>query len=746
MNYSELPSIAVLAADFPLPGGASSNSLIPAADQLRNLAGITAAAGGGDVVKTIGDSLTVSFPDALGAVKGALALGAACRAEAAGGKACLRPRVGLHLGQAALLEGEIIGKAVDGACALKPLGGPGRIVASREVVQAAIDSGLFSASPLAAAAQLSLPQGLTGYLIGAAEGPGGSQASPAAASGTQAKGGSSLLEEIRKAIIEDTKTSGRRLSVAEAKEKYGWYGPEAMEVIATLAERGILVRRSGGDSPGPAPSAADAHSSYSGSQTGDIGKSIEVAIHSIVSEIERSVRSSAERSSGWAGTPGSDPSERGGDAKAYRGFDRSEVRDRVKSELKDWKQQRRFERRARRKGYPISADSSGFERYRAELQIRARKLRAGFIPSLITFGFVNAGLWYAYTTQARGFPWAPLVSIFWGAGVLDSLLGAIRSSRQSAEAEALPDLDAGMTTELKALNRERESVGKHFINSLSIPAALYILSPIFWAGQTWPLIVSAILAGSFLIHLLGFASTMPGKLRKFFAKAGLPSDRKSQAEARKRRDSEPKDMGSYAGVYAEAKASAAAIASSLGTADPASLAEMKPQLDAYLDQVLLLSKTANELDAIIGEIPMKALASDKADLLAKAKGAGSVLKSEYAGSIAEIEKQEESFKALKEQREIIDLRLRSSVNQLNQLKIDLARARAADREDDASRGASAISSLRARSEELSRYIEDLRSGQLEAIVDPFAELERTYGAQKAGADPALPSPDPQKPA
>lgn len=169
------------------------------------------------------------------------------------------------------------------------------------------------------------------------------------------------------------------------------------------------------------------------------------------------------------------------------------------------------------------------------------------------------------------------------------------------------------------------------------------------------------------------------------------------------------------------------IEASLSSSDPKDAAEMKPQLEGYLKQVLLLAKTANELDAIIGEIPMADLEKDKAALSIKLKGAQESMKTEYEGSIAEIEKQEESFKALAEQREVIDLRLRSSVSQLQQLKLDLARAKAFDAESDTGRKESALSSIRARSEELSRYIDDLKEGNLEALADPFIELEKKYG-------------------
>lgn len=701
MLYAELPSVAVLAADFPSSFWVSGAQGPTPASVLERLAGDAASSGGGEVAKVLGDNIVLRFPEPAGAVKAAFFL--LSGGTQVGWPPSGRPRVGLHLASARLVDGELLGPALDGASLLKALAEPGTAVASGELVHASLASGLFSPSPLPSSRQTSLPSGMLGYLLGpATQGP-TAEGRPAA---------SALLSEIRKAIMEDTKAAGRRLSVAEAKEKYGWYGPEAMEVIASLAEAGILLRsrpasREQEAGPRAARSAAELRAD-------DVGKSIENAVHSIVSEIERSVVEHSRQGS--------------------RGFDREEFRaamrrgkEELKAEIRLAKHQGRAERKAHRHGNSEVGEPGDFARYRTDLRTRARKFRVGVIPAVLSFAVVNAGLWYVYGQNPIGFPWAPLVSIFWGAGVLETLIGVFRSSRLAAEAEALPDLDAPATSELKALNKERESIGKHFVNTLSIPAALTILTPVLWPGQSWPLIVSAVLAGTFLIHLVGYLSTMPGKLRKFFASAGLPKGRKAQAEARRRRQSEPKDLGAYTEAYEEARASAAAIASSLGTEDPSSLNELKPQMDAYLDQILLLAKTANELDVIIGEIPMSDLASDKAELLAKAREAGEGLKSEYLKSVAEIEKQQESFKALQEQREVIDLRLKSSVNQLGQLKLDLARARAADREDEASRGEAAISSLRAKSLELSKYIEDLRTSRLDAIVDPFAELEKKYG-------------------
>jgi hypothetical protein len=95
------------------------------------------------------------------------------------------------------------------------------------------------------------------------------------------------------------------------------------------------------------------------------------------------------------------------------------------------------------------------------------------------------------------------------------------------------------------------------------------------------------------------------------------------------------------------------------------------------------------------------------------------LKAEYRKSIDEIDKQENSYQELKEQSEVVRLRLGSSVNQLKQMRLDIARLQASP----GTEGAAGIDQLKQRTDELSHYLEDLRSGYTESKSDPFAELE-----------------------
>ena len=135
-----------------------------------------------------------------------------------------------------------------------------------------------------------------------------------------------------------------------------------------------------------------------------------------------------------------------------------------------------------------------------------------------------------------------------------------------------------------------------------------------------------------------------------------------------------------------------------------------------MEQIGLLAKRTTEVDRIIDMIPMDSLKSDKERLERKiADKPGESLLKEYRKSLGEIERQESSFSELREQREVLELRMRSSVNTLKQMRIDLARLKGmGDQGDTASSRA-----VQEKTAELNRYLADLRAGyeELEALED-----------------------------
>lgn len=731
MDYKEYKLAAILSIDLPDlhysgDGEEDANTL----ETCRRMIQASADSHGGALVKAIGDSFLLSFANSSDAVICALELQKSLGTLSSPTKEAarhFRARMGIHLGDVYFFENDVFGDVVNAASALQAAARPGAVCVSSEVLSLVQKKIQLNTLPLPESRRRALPAGINGFEIGAAidQEP---AAESDAKSGTTDAGKNShapTLGDIRKAVLEEIRKQGRRLSVDEALAKFGWYGMEATEVIASLADAGILI----GKGKSSENSREETRRYPSSNPAGDIGKSIESAIHAIVSEIERAVEDGTKKS--W---------DRGDSRHSNTGLhikiDKDSFRESAEG-LKDVgreiRRQVRQSRRAERHGRSRDENyvpTSSLQKYRTELASKAGKLRKSIAGSIISFLVINAGLNYLNLTSAQGFPWAPIVSIFWGSGVVDSIFSSIRASRQLRETEALPsDLDEDLTKEIKAIHKERNSIGKHFISTLSVPAALYFINMAVDPTKPWFIIPAAIFAVTFAIHFITYAATIPSRTKRFFERIGIRGNKKGLDEARRKQTTVTKDLGSYTEIYRQAEDSAMDIEQSLSKTDPEAAAEMKPQLENYLNQVLLLSKTANELDAIIGEIPMDALQKDKLALQGKLGTAQPTMRSEYEGSIKEIEKQEESFKALAEQREVIELRLRSSVNQLHQLKMDLARAKAADTESDAAGAESALSAIRARTQELSRYIDDLKEGHLEVLADPFLELEKKYGDQ-----------------
>ena len=759
MDTKELKLSAILSIDIPgLSFSGESDDEAGSIELCHRLIENSALSHNGNLIKAIGDSFIIAFANCQDAVACALHISGRLAMPRDASSPTLKPRMGIHLGDVHFFEKNVFGDAVDIASALQAAAKPGSVCVSGEVLSLVRDKMGLNAALLSEARHKALPAGIMAYELSIAAAR-AAEAEPLMPSGPS-------LEEIRKAILEEIRVQGRRLTVDEARRKFGWYGVEATEVIATLAEAGILIGKNASSSARPRMETSEGETSWSepprsgapgyssANAAGDLGKSIESAIHSIVSEIERAVETGSRGSgTGYgSGSPGSgihikldkesfkdsarDLKEVGREIKRQvKESMRSEYRGADHAERHSERRAEREARRANRRGYETddsSLSTASFRKYRASLAKKAGNLGKGLVGGIISFIVVNAGLWFVNLNYAKEFPWAAIVSIFWGFGIVDSILASIRVYRQSREAEALPDLDDTQTKELKAIHGGRDSLGKHFISTLSIPSALAFINMTTEPANPWFIIPAAVLAATFVIHLITYVFTAPGRSRRFFEKLGIGRGRKGMEEAKKRKTETTTELGAYASIYRDAQDCARDIASSLSSSDPSTASEMKPQLEGYLNQVLLLAKTANELDSIVAEIPMEALQKDKATLMSKLGNSKEGMKLEYESSIKEIEKQEESFKALAEQREVIDLRLRTSVNQLQQLKMDLARVKAADTEIDSGSAESALSSIRARSEELSRYIDDLKEGNLEALADPFLELEKKYG------DAALP--------
>ncbi|MFH2113132.1 MAG: 2TM domain-containing protein, partial [Spirochaetota bacterium] len=346
-----------------------------------------------------------------------------------------------------------------------------------------------------------------------------------------------IMDTIRKAILEDTRTMGRRLTVAEAMERYGEYGVEAREVIATMADKGILIKRTN-QAGTPNTGTPDHGSQDNGSP--DLAKDIGRAVESIARAIEIKVGDWQEQSRQQEGrSRGSHHGQQRGagwqrdlDGKmegiaarierhAERAVDSIEQHMSGKPRYINEKQAIKEELRrhsaevgtgkwdAELKGSDYFKPGSeeietDFGRYKAKVEDRARKSSSGFVGNLISFAGVNALLWYINLTFSPGFTWAAIVSMAWGTGVVSNFFAMIRGKNKVAELERMPAMEAEALDTYKKLNRVKDSMALHTASMLSVPPLLFTINLLTSPGFLWAAIPSGIMALSFLGHLASF--------------------------------------------------------------------------------------------------------------------------------------------------------------------------------------------------------------------------------------------------
>lgn len=760
----------------------------------------------GTVIKTIGDAFLVDFRNTVEALQCAMEIQSSIYDHNKEGKAQpLLLRIGLHLGDIYFFESDALGEGINIASRLQSLAKPGCICFSQDVYNQVLNKIDFRADKLGKVSLKNITKEIHAYEIASAniefdpehdrprpgfspagddtpdkaaarpDAPASLPATPDRSYGPEAA--RDLLDTIRKAILEDTKSMGRRLSVDEALERYGEYGVEAKEVIAAMADKGLIQKRAAYRDAAPDTSRdtmrdeardrsrAAEQASFGGTAPGqgttgrvdgsqDLAADIGRAVEGIARAIEQSVgdwQKAGNQGKARRGSPGQDHQGRSIAAKIERAIDSidaldsRDVKNAIKMEYKrhenevgtgKWDAELRSSEHFKPGTEELETD---FSKYRDKIEAKAHSSSSAFTGNVLSFIGVNALLWYLNIKVAPGFMWAAIVSAAWGSGIVSSFFALLRNKAKAAEVDRLPALQPDSLDVYKKINRVRDGFAMHAASILSVPPLLFTINILTTPGILWAAIPSGIMALSFLGHLISYPGSRRSLEKKLWRLVGVDSWRDLFRLGKNRKTGEA--AGPYAPIYREVAGIRDEIVQTLkaGKGSAEFGKDMIPTLDRYVEQVKLLSHSVNEIDSIVSTIPMDELKRDREALEVK-RGAtdNQNLKEEYQRSIAEIARQEKACKDLEDQRELLRLRLGSSVNALKQLKLDLARMKALPETGERQ----ALEDIRRKAGELAGYLDDLKAGYDESAADPFAELER-LAAEAEAARSGQPGPGEQ---
>jgi class 3 adenylate cyclase len=728
----------------------------------------------GSIIKTIGDAFLVDFKNTLEALKSAIEIqDELYDYNKDHPDLLLLLRIGIHLGDIYFYENDALGDGINIAARLQSVAHPGCICMSQDVYNQVLNKIDFHATKLGKVSLKNITKEVHAYeivsrnvefdkeratspVITSADAVGteddgstgsagfvesaGTQAAfpqitePARpASRPQPETNEQDDDDLRREILAQVKKAGRRLSADEVRLCFAEGTPGLDRVVSRLVGQGILIA----DRP-------DRESSGRGER----GQSRSTAAGR---------ENSQDRSDGDGFPSPDERRDRSPYGRGYFGLE-DEIRARVEEKIaraqarairhqahadrharryyengEDYDRDGKWERKLRNGASRFDSRFENFSQYRDHAVREARKAKSGFTAHFITYASVNAFLIFLNVTVGGRFPWALIPLGGWGIGILEHYFAVVRRLEVAKEAQKLPDLEPEQFGLLRRLNKVKDGFVGHAVSVLSVTGFLGMLNLITGPRFLWFMIPGAALVISLLSHYAGYASRKRDLESKLLDSLNLKGGWSSIFRGRGatsvpggRPDNEYYDCLLQAeqvrnAILSEVQGSGSGKGSVFDK-------DMIPVLDKYLEQIKILADRSTEIDRIVRDIPMDALAKDKAELQGKLAGSESDgMKKEYQKSIGEIEKQETSFQELKEQKEVLYLRLKSSVNSLKQMQIDLARVR------NLPETAGAEVLVHEKTAQLNEYIEDMRSSyrEIESPLDAaFRKLEEDEAAKR----------------
>ncbi|MEI8093332.1 MAG: adenylate/guanylate cyclase domain-containing protein [Spirochaetales bacterium] len=357
--------------------------------------------------------------------------------------------------------------------------------------------------------------------------------------------------------------------------------------------------------------------------------------------------------------------------------------------------------------------ASAFQIYRQKKLRKIEKEKRGWQGHLRSFVLVNAFLIFlCYLTQGSGlaaYPWFVYPLFGWGIGLASHRAAYKNDKRNAWELEQIDELGDEDYRALRKFQETRGSFQTHLVSN----AAVSVLLGVIWfvnggSDFPWPLIPIAAM-GLGVMGRLGSYGEAKKSFKAVWArisgKGVRPAGHKSAPVVP---TGEPEDP-----VVAKARSlrdSILAQAQGIKGGNPFG-EDMTLTLDNYVKQISELSSIEREIGRVVSSFGVTDLAAEEVVLRRKIEASTSAtLKVEYEKSLSEIDKQKKSFDDLSEQQEILGLRITSSVKNLQQMQIDLARIKGLS--DGQKEGY--FLTIKDRSEELSRYLEDYREGLKES--------------------------------
>jgi class 3 adenylate cyclase len=623
---------------------------------------------GGRIIKTVGDAHLVDFSNTLNAVRCAIDIQEATTAlNADNSENPVLLRIGVHLGDIYFFEDDAVGEGINIASRLQAVATPGRICVSQDVYNLVASKVDRRTVEMGTVDLKNVSRKIDAYEIvveeaGETDGQGPARRQQANQEGASSTSKESTVQanlrspeyadfnELKALVLAEIKKAGKRISVQSLRERLPFKSKEVDRVLESLADRGFLTRV----------------------EQKDGGTSYAAVRRPMVSP----------------------PDRRGEDQDSRK---EREIEARWEAALRE---------------EPVDTGQPGFREdplvteYKEQTLESADKARAGFRGHLGSYIGVNGFLFVVWILTGAGFPWFLIPAMAWGIGLATHWSTTKDKQRESRELQSYENLNREQLRILRKLNKTRSSFRSHLVSNVATSAFLFVLNMITSPGFPWFLFPVGGMAIGLFTHFPSFKSkekSLLKRLRDAGVRIGGGGRRAVPAVA----GSNPSEQAE------QLKANIVKQIEGFGKRSQPLGDDFLPLLENYVTQIKELSKKHADLEEIMATIPMASLERDLHDLERKRDQVDNErVRAEYDKSVEQIRDQQRSYVELKNEKEMLALRVRSALNSLKQMQIDLARMKSLSPKEEQE----SLATLREKSEDLSLYLEDLRKG--------YEELDR----------------------
>jgi hypothetical protein len=320
----------------------------------------------------------------------------------------------------------------------------------------------------------------------------------------------------------------------------------------------------------------------------------------------------------------------------------------------------------------VSKRSKSFAWVKERIIRSAKKATVSFPVHFTTFVVINAFLiGLNLTIAGPSYPWFYFALGGWGIGLLADFQHVLNKRRDAAELKKIESMPDKLFKTFRRLQRSIGSFRNHLVTFLSTNAYIFGINMITSPGFFWFLFVLGPWSAGLLAHWVSYTARKR-MLKQELKAVGIDMKRIRRAGV------SLKDlaMENFNNLYARAVAIKEDILKEIKSDQNLKLqwGELEPTLDKYIEQIKDLTHKSGELDRLLSSTSLMDIEQELAGLKEKqAHTENTVLKNEYERSITQFEKHRKSIVDILNRKEIISVRLSSSIALLNQIKLDTMR-------------------------------------------------------------------------